>query len=124
LPNTIVLPEDKDAANEKLNEILIHPAPAIFLFIFGTSQPIEDFAQAADGMAAGALRRVVRRSGYIDILNRFIGLPMNPGLPPLNSPDIVGFSTSGGLVVADVVRAADTLDAVRADDAFIRAEGT
>jgi hypothetical protein len=124
LSNTIVLSEDKDAANEELNQILIHPAPAIFLFIFGASEPVEEFAQVADSMASGALRRVVRRSGYVDILNRFINLPKNPGLPPLDSPDIVGFSTSGGLVVADVVRSADTLDAMRADDAFIRAEGT
>ena len=124
MENTIVLPEDTDAADKALDKLLVHPAPAIHLFLFGSAKPINDFAALADSVANGALRKVVRRNHYEDIIKRFTGLPISPGLPPVDSPDVIGFSISGGLVVADVIRAADTLDMLRATDAFIIAEGT
>jgi hypothetical protein len=122
LPNTIVLPEDTNGANQMLDQLLVDPAAAIYLFIFGNSQQITQFAAAADGVASGALRKVVRRSQCADILNRFTALQIDPALPPLSSANLVGFSTSGHLFIADVILGSDMLDVVRASDAFMRAE--
>lgn len=121
-PNTIVLPEDTASANQELDNLLVDPAAAVYLFIFGDSNAVTSFAAAADGAADGALRKVVRRNSYADILNRFTALQSNPGLPSLTAPDLVGFSVSGHLVVTDVIRSGDQLDAMRAGDAFLRGE--
>lgn len=123
MSNTITLPEDTAGANAKLDELLVDPAAAIYLFIFGSTDAINAFAKEADDAAGGAARRVVRRSQCADILPRFQALKIDPEAGDLSSPSMVGFSTSGHLVIADVVLSTETLDSARAAEAFILAEG-
>jgi len=121
--NTITLPEETNAAKQALDQLLVDPAKAIYLFLFGDSQQVKAFAVIADAACGGALCKVVRRSRFNDLLDRFKELAIDPGLPSLSSPDVIGFSTSGHLIISDVVRSGDTLNAMRAADALTLAEG-
>src|SRR3954468_12773451 len=123
LPNTIILPEDTAGAIQNLNALLVEPAAAIYLFIFGDSETIQAFAADADVVAGGALRRVVRRSTASGLMARFTALPKDPDAGDLASPHMIGFATSGHLVIADVILSTEALTDMRASDAFILAEG-
>jgi hypothetical protein len=123
LSNTITLPEDTNGANAKLDALLVDPAAAVYLFIFGETAQIEQFGVDADGVAGGALRRVVRRSKVADLMDRFKALKLDPEAGDLGSNDLVGFSTSGHLVISDVVLSTESLNSMRAADAFMQAEG-
>lgn len=118
----IVLPEDTNGATEKLDELLVDPAASVYLFIFGNSPQLQAFATAADAARDGALRAVVRRSRYDDIFARFSALRIDSGVPPISAPNVVGFSTSGHLIVSDVILSSDNLNRVRAVRAYMAAE--
>jgi hypothetical protein len=120
--NPVVLPEDTNGAAARLDQLLVDPAPCTFLFIFGASAEINTFATLAVAASGGALRRVVRRSQYQDIVARFTNLQTAQGLPAVDSAGVVGFSTSGHLIVADVIVAGDTLNKARAIQSFIQAD--
>ena len=120
--NPVVLPEDTNGATARLNQLLVDPAPCTFLFIFGSSPEINTFSTLAVAASGGALRRVVRRSRFDDIVARFTSLQAAQGLPAVDSAGVVGFSTSGHLIVSDVIVAGETLNKARAVQAFIQAD--
>lgn len=123
MSNTITLPEDTAGAKAQLGKLLVDPAEAVYLFIFGSTDAINAFAKEADDAAGGADRRVVRRSQCKDILASFQALKIDPEAGDLNSPSMVGFSTSGDIVIADVVLSTENLNSARAAEAFMLAEG-
>lgn len=119
----IDLPENTNDAIRKLDELLVVPPQAIYFFIFGQSRAINCFASLAEQEKEGMLREVVRRSQFSDIAKLFVNLEKDPDLPELNPNKVIGFSTSGRLIISDVITSSDTLNIARAVQAFVYAEG-
>ena len=122
---TIQLPDDPQAARERLATMLVDPAPYIFLFLFGNDATTQTLVTKADLYAGGdqyeTERRVVWATEFAPIADCFTALPRAAGVDPVDTAGTAGFSTSGAAVVARLVpTTANDADLVMA---FIAAEG-